>query len=81
MAFWALVLVGGQAIGGPLVGGLAQLLGPATAMAICGGMIVLAATVIALILARNGRLTVLVTPRRKGSWVAIVPRAKRRPAA
>lgn len=80
MAFWALVVVGGQAIGGPLVGGLAQLLGPATAMAICGGIIVLASAVIALILARNGRLTVLVTPRRRGSWVAIVPRAKRRPA-
>ncbi len=76
MAFWALVLVGGQAIGGPVVGFMAELVGPAHAMAICGGVIVAAAAGIALTLARSGRLRVAVTPRRRGRWVAIVPRRK-----
>jgi MFS family permease len=82
MAFWSLVLVGGQAIGGPVVGWMAETVGPAHAMAICGGVIVAAASGIALVLARSGRLRVAVTPRRRGRWVAIVPRPKQaKPAA
>jgi MFS family permease len=81
MSFWVLVIVGGQAIGGPLIGWLAEHLGPRPAMVISGGVPAVAALVIALVLARSGRLTVTVRARR-GSWVAIVPRArtKQRPS-
>ncbi|MGX5681495.1 MFS transporter [Schumannella luteola] len=76
MAFWGIVLVGGQAIGGPLVGWIAETIGPKNAMIVCGSVPALAAIAISLVLARSGRLTVTVRPRR-GNWVAIVPRAKR----
>jgi MFS family permease len=73
MAFWVMVVVGGQALGGPLMGWLAEHLGPKNAMVISGAVPALAAIAIALVLARSGRLTVKVTARR-GKWVAIVPR-------
>ena len=73
MAFWVMVVVGGQAIGGPVVGWLGEHLGPKTALVICGSVPVIAAIVIALLLAHSGRLRVKVTARR-GRWVAIVPR-------
>jgi MFS family permease len=75
MSFWVMVIVGGQAIGGPLIGWLAENLGPRPAMVISGAVPAVAAAVIALVLAHSGRLTVTVTPRR-GSWVAIVPRRR-----
>ncbi|MDO7881343.1 MFS transporter [Salinibacterium soli] len=74
MSFWVIVLVGGQAIGGPLVGWIAETIGPKNAMIVCGAIPALAAIAISLVLARSGRLTVAVRPRR-GNWVAIVPRA------
>lgn len=73
MAFWVMVVIGGQALGGPLMGWLAEALGPKTAMVISGAVPAAAAIVIALVLARSGRLRVKVTARR-GRWVAIVPR-------
>lgn len=73
MAFWVMVVVGGQAIGGPLMGWFAESLGAKTAMVISGAVPAAAAIVIALVLARSGRLRVKVTARR-GKWVAIVPR-------
>ena len=76
MAFWVMTIVGGQAIGGPLIGWLAETLGSKTAMAIAGGVPAVAALVIAILLAQSGRLTVTVTAKR-GKWVAIVPRPRR----
>lgn len=76
MAFWVMVVVGGQAIGGPLMGWLAESLGARTAMIISGGVPALAAIVIAVLLSRSGRLRVKVAPKR-GKWVAIVPRQAR----
>ncbi len=73
MAFWVMVIVGGQAIGGPLMGWIAEVIGPKNALVVGGAVPALAAIAIALVLARTGRLKVAVTPRR-GSWVAIVPR-------
>ncbi len=73
MAFWVMVIVGGQAIGGPLMGWIAEVIGPKNALVVAGAVPALAAIAIALVLARTGRLKVAVTPRR-GSWVAIVPR-------
>lgn len=76
IAFWVMVIVGGQAVGGPLMGWIAEMIGPKNAMIVAGTVPALAAIAIALALARSGRLTVTVRPRR-GSWVAIVPRTKR----
>lgn len=73
MAFWVMVVVGGQAVGGPLMGWLAEELGSKTAMAISGGVPAVAAVVIAILLAQSGRLRVRVSAR---SWFAIVPRPR-----
>ena len=78
MSFWVMVVVGGQAIGGPLMGWIAQELGPKNALIVAGTVPAVAGVAIALVLARSGKLRVAVTPRR-GRWVAIVPRP--RPAA
>lgn len=75
MAFWVMVIVGGQAIGGPLMGWIAETIGPQNAMIVSGAVPAAAAVAIALVLARSGRLKVVVKPRR-GNWVAIVPRTK-----
>ncbi|CAN5227473.1 MFS transporter [soil metagenome] len=79
MAFWVQVVVGGQAIGGPLMGWLAEHLGARTAMMISGGVPAVAALVIAVLLSRSGRLRVKVGVRR-GSWVSIVGRGSARAA-
>ncbi len=76
MAFWVMILVGGQAIGGPVMGWFAEYLGPKTALVIGGAVPATAAIVIAILLAHSGRLRVKVTARR-GKWVAIVPRTAR----
>ena len=76
MAFWVMILVGGQAIGGPVKGWFAEYLGPKTALVIGGAVPATAAIVIAILLAHSGRLRVKVTARR-GKWVAIVPRTAR----
>jgi MFS family permease len=56
MALYAMVVLGGQALGGPLVGWIAQTWGVRDAMIVAGGVPAIAALVIALILARSGRL-------------------------
>ena len=55
MAFWVMVVVGGQAIGGPVMGWLAEHLGARPAMMISGGVPALAAIVIAVLLSRRVR--------------------------
>lgn len=80
MAFWVMVVVGGQAIGGPIMGFFAEFFGAKTAMVISGAVPATAAIVISILLARSGRLRVKVSAKR-GKWVAIVPRSgKARPA-
>lgn len=74
MSIFALIVVGGQAIGGPLMGWLAQTLGARPALVISGAVPLVAASVIGLILARTGRLRLRVNPRLRGSWVTITPR-------
>jgi len=78
MAFWVMVILGGQAVGGPLMGTIAEFLGAKVAFVIAGGVPAVVAIAIAIVLARSGRLTVTVAPRRKGRWVAIVPRHQSR---
>ncbi|MBH0110539.1 MFS transporter [Salinibacterium sp. NG22] len=78
MAFWVMVILGGQAVGGPLMGTIAELWGAKLAFVIAGGVPAAVAIGIAIVLARSGRLTVKVAPRRAGRWVAIVPKHQSR---
>lgn len=75
MALWFLVMVGGQAIGGPLIGWIAEHFGARPTLILSGTIPALAAIVLAILLARSGQLKVRLTPRLRGSWVTIVPRA------
>lgn len=74
MAFWVMIVLGAQAVGGPLMGWIAEMIGPKNALVVAGGVPALAAAAIALVLARSGKLTLVVRPRTRGRWVAIVPR-------
>ncbi|WP_346959431.1 MFS transporter [uncultured Arthrobacter sp.] len=67
MSLYIMVLIGGQAIGGPLMGALAEHLDPRTAILVSGGVPALAAAVVAVVLARRGELTLRVdlTDRRR----------------
>lgn len=56
MAIYAMVVLGGQAVGGPLMGLLVELWGARLAMVVSGVVPALAAIVIAVLLARTGRL-------------------------
>lgn len=80
MSFYVIIMVGGQALGGPLMGGLAELLGPQTALVISGAMPALAAVVIGVLIARSGSLRLQVRLKRGQSIVAIVARSQIAPA-
>ena len=75
MALWVQVVVGGQAIGGPLMGFITETLGARTALMIAGGVPAIAALVIALILARRGQLRLAFRVRR-GSWISVESAAR-----
>ena len=75
MSFFMLILVGGQAIGGPIMGLIAETFGSRIAVVVSGGVPFLAAVVISIVLARSGQLRLKVTPRLRGSWITIAPRA------
>ncbi len=62
MSFWWILWLGGQAIGGPVVGMLAQTIGAQPTMAVCGAVITLATLIIGIRLARTGGLTVRFVP-------------------
>ena len=74
MSLHLIVMVGGQAIGGPLIGWLAEVLGPREAMVISGVVPAVAAIGIGLILARSGRLRFKVSLNRRESLIKIVRR-------
>ncbi len=80
MSFYVIIMVGGQAIGGPLMGGLAELLGPQTALVISGAVPALAAVVIAALIARSGSLRLQVRLKRGESIVSIVARSQVKPS-
>ena len=69
-----MVLIGGQALGGPLMGWLAESWGVQWATVVAGGMPVLAALVIGLVLAKRGQLTLRLNLRSLRSPLFIVPR-------
>ncbi len=80
IAIYTIVLMGGQAAGGLIIGWIAEVLGMHVAFAVAGGMPLLAAIVVAAILARRHQLTLKVNLRDFRRAVRIVKRAKGRPA-
>jgi MFS family permease len=71
MAVWILVLLGGQGIGGPVMGWIVDAIGPRDAMFLSGAVPALAAVGIALVIARQGALQLRVHWRRPLSPLAI----------
>jgi len=69
MALYSMVMLGGQALGGPLIGWIAQTWGVRDAMVIAGAVPAVAALVIALILARSRRLALSF---RRGRFLRII---------
>lgn len=76
MAIYAMVVLGGQAIGGPLMGWLTEQWGVRPAMVVSGIVPSVAAIVIAILLARSGRLTLKFRMRRRIIPLAIEVRGQ-----
>jgi predicted MFS family arabinose efflux permease len=70
MSVYVLVLLGGQALGGPLMGWIVESYGPQFGMLVSGVVPAVAALVVGVMLARSGRFTVRL--RRRLPIVAIV---------
>jgi MFS family permease len=75
MSFYILVLVGGQAIGGLLMGWIAEHFGSSVAFVVAGALPALAGITVAIILARRHQLRVAVSLRTPRRLVRIVKRA------
>ena len=74
MSLYVLVLLGGQAIGGPIMGWVVENYGPHVGMAISGVVPLVVAIAIGAHLARKGHLKLRVSLRRREPFVAIVRR-------
>ncbi len=72
MSLYIMVLIGGQAIGGPLMGWLAEHVDPHTAILVSGGVPALAAAVVAVVLARRGQLMLRVDLKDRRRLLRIV---------
>jgi len=72
MSLYSMVMLGGQAIGGPISGAIAHRFGVETAMTVAGVVPALAAIVIAIVLARSGKLALRIRLKRMHPLVAIV---------
>ena len=72
MSVWVLVVLGGQGIGGPLMGGIVDVLGARGGMLIAGGVPAVAGVVLSVLLARRGSLRLAVSAHRP--MVAITAR-------
>jgi MFS family permease len=80
MSLYIMVLIGGQAIGGPMIGWIAEHLDPHTAILVSGGVPALAAVTVAVVLARRGELTLKVNLKDRSHLLRIVRRTAKRPA-
>ncbi len=72
ISVWVLVVLGGQGLGGPLMGALVDALGARGGMLLAGGIPALAGIVLSVLLARRGSLRLAVSAHRP--LVAIAPR-------
>lgn len=75
MSLYIMVLIGGQAIGGPMLGWLAEHASPHVALVVAGGVPALAALTVAVILAQKGSLRLKVSLKDRRHPVSIVRRA------
>ena len=74
MSLYLVVLIGGQAIGGPMMGWLAEHVGPHVALFVAGGVPAIAAAVVAVVLARKSSLHLEVDLRDRRRVLRIVER-------
>lgn len=75
MSLYIMVLIGGQALGGPMIGFIAEHLDPHTGLLVAGGVPALAAVTVAVVLARKGELTLKVDLRNRRGLLRVVSRA------
>jgi MFS family permease len=75
MSLYIMVLIGGQAIGGPMIGSIAEHLDPHAALLVAGGVPALAAATVAVVLARRGELKLKVDFRDRRRLLRVVQRA------
>ena len=64
ISVWVLVVLGGQGIGGPIMGGIVDLVGARGGMLIAGGVPAVAGIVLSVLLARRGSLRLAVSAHR-----------------
>jgi len=76
MSFWITVITGGQALGGVVMGWIAEGLGAQIAFAVAGLVPAAAGVVVALILARRHQLRIRVDVRNPRRLVRVVPRGQ-----
>ncbi len=74
MSLYIMVLIGGQAIGGPMLGWIAEHVDPHAALLVSGGVPALAAVTVGLVLARKGALKLRVDLKDRRHPVRIVGR-------
>jgi len=74
MSFYIMVMVGGQAIGGVLMGWIAEHLGSSVAFVVAGSVPALAGLTVAVILAHRHQLRIAVSLRTPRRMVRIVKR-------
>jgi MFS family permease len=75
MSLYIMVLIGGQALGGPMIGFIAEHLDPHAGLLVAGGVPALAALTVAVVLARKGELTLKVDLRNRRGPLRVVRRA------
>ena len=73
MSLYSMVMLGGQALGSPISGAIADRFGVQAAMTVAGIVPALAAIVIAIVLARSGKLSLRIRLKRMHPLVSIVP--------
>jgi MFS family permease len=76
MSFYLMVGLGGQAIGGNLLGWVAELWGARAGFVVAGTGMLLVTGIVAVVLARQGGLTLAFDLRSLRHPVRIVPRAE-----
>ncbi|SDQ61033.1 MFS transporter [Pseudarthrobacter chlorophenolicus] len=74
MSLYIMVLIGGQALGGPMLGWIAEHADPHMALLVSGGVPAAAAVVVGIVLARKGALTLKVDVRDRRRPIQIVDR-------
>lgn len=79
MSLYIMVLIGGQAVGGPLIGWLAEHVDPHAAILVAGGVPALAAATVAVLLARRGQLMLRVDLKDRRRPMKIVRAGDSRP--